>query len=108
MHTITKDLSAIIYPQLEGLYVKRCFALQLKAEEAQRSTCSAMERTKYQSSKIESNQDSTFMFKQKWNGTEGARLLREMRVYLRLRRLNAEEAQGPPAERERLQCNGTD
>ncbi|PJN87772.1 hypothetical protein CVN76_24140 [Bacillus sp. mrc49] len=31
-----------------------------------------------------------------------------MRVYLRLRRLNAEEAQGPPAEREHLQCNGTD
>ena len=38
------------------------------------------------------------MVTQKWNGTEGARLLREMRVYLRLRRLKAEEAQGPPAE----------
>ncbi|MFD9626083.1 hypothetical protein [Peribacillus muralis] len=30
-----------------------------------------------------------------------------MRVYLRPRRLKAEEAQGPPAERERLQCNVT-
>ncbi len=30
-----------------------------------------------------------------------------MRVYVRLRRLKAEEAHGPPAERERLQCNET-
>ncbi|MFD9628514.1 hypothetical protein [Peribacillus muralis] len=30
-----------------------------------------------------------------------------MRVYLRPRRLKAEEVQGPPAERERLQCNET-
>ncbi|MFD9624503.1 hypothetical protein, partial [Peribacillus muralis] len=43
----------------------------------------------------------------KWNETEGARLLREMRVYLRPRKLKAEEAQGPPAERERLKCNET-
>ncbi|WP_340371545.1 hypothetical protein [Peribacillus sp. FSL E2-0218] len=57
-----------------------------------------MKRTKYKFSKIVSNQDSIFMVTQKWNGTEGARLLREMRVYLRLRRLKAEEAQGPPAE----------
>ncbi len=41
--------------------------------------------------------------KTEWNGTEGARLLREMRVYVRPRRLKAEEAHGPPAERERLQ-----
>ncbi|WP_340371546.1 hypothetical protein [Peribacillus sp. FSL E2-0218] len=67
-----------------------------------------MKRTKYKFSKIVSNQDSIFMVTQKWNGTEGARLLREMRVYLRLRRLKAKEAQGPPAERERLQCNGTE
>ncbi len=43
----------------------------------------------------------------KWNGTEGARLLREMRVYVRPHRLKAEEAHGPPAESERLQCNET-
>ncbi|MFD9626848.1 hypothetical protein [Peribacillus muralis] len=30
-----------------------------------------------------------------------------MRVYVRPRRLKAEEAHGPPAERERLQCNAT-
>ncbi|MFD9624799.1 hypothetical protein [Peribacillus muralis] len=42
-----------------------------------------------------------------WIGTEGARLLREMRVYVRPRRLKAEEAHGPPAESECLQCNGT-
>ncbi|MFD9627750.1 hypothetical protein [Peribacillus muralis] len=42
-----------------------------------------------------------------WNETEGATLLREMRVYLRPRRRSAEEAQGPPAERERLKCNET-
>ncbi|MFD9624502.1 hypothetical protein [Peribacillus muralis] len=30
-----------------------------------------------------------------------------MRVYLRPRRLKAEEAQVPPVERERLQCNET-
>ncbi|MFD9625224.1 hypothetical protein [Peribacillus muralis] len=42
-----------------------------------------------------------------WNGTEGATLLREMRVNVRPRRLKAEEAHGPPAERERLQCNET-
>ncbi|MFD9625044.1 hypothetical protein [Peribacillus muralis] len=30
-----------------------------------------------------------------------------MRVNLRHRRLKAEEAQGPPAERERPQCNET-
>ncbi|MFD9626575.1 hypothetical protein [Peribacillus muralis] len=28
-------------------------------------------------------------------------------VYVRPRRLKAEEAHGPPAERERLQCSGT-
>ncbi|MCK1993623.1 hypothetical protein GW626_09895 [Peribacillus muralis] len=45
--------------------------------------------------------------KTEWIGTEGATLLREMRVILRHRRLKAEEAQGPPAERERLQWKGT-
>ncbi|MFD9626433.1 hypothetical protein [Peribacillus muralis] len=30
-----------------------------------------------------------------------------MRVYVRHRRLKAEEAHGPPAERERLECNET-
>ncbi|AOH54111.1 hypothetical protein ABE28_007080 [Peribacillus muralis] len=48
-----------------------------------------------------------FRFHTEWNETEGARLLQEMRVYLRPRRLKAEEAQGPPAERERLKCNET-
>ncbi|PJN88881.1 hypothetical protein CVN76_18175 [Bacillus sp. mrc49] len=38
---------------------------------------------------------------------KAATLLREIRVYMRPRRQKAEEAQGPPAERERLQCNGT-
>ncbi|MFD9625930.1 hypothetical protein [Peribacillus muralis] len=38
---------------------------------------------------------------------KAATLLREMRVFVRPRRLKAEEAHGPPAERERLQCNGT-
>ncbi|MFD9626071.1 hypothetical protein [Peribacillus muralis] len=38
----------------------------------------------------------------KWNGTEGATLLREMRVYVRPRRLKAEEAHGPPSEKEQL------
>ncbi|MFD9627067.1 hypothetical protein [Peribacillus muralis] len=34
-----------------------------------------------------------------WNGTEDATLLRELRVYLRPRRLKAEEAQGPPLDK---------
>ncbi|MFD9625789.1 hypothetical protein [Peribacillus muralis] len=38
---------------------------------------------------------------------KAARLLREMRVYLRPRRLKVEEAQGPPAESECLQCKAT-
>ncbi|MFD9627238.1 hypothetical protein [Peribacillus muralis] len=38
---------------------------------------------------------------------KATRLLREMRVYLRPRRLKAEEAQGPPAESECLQYNET-
>ncbi|MFD9625773.1 hypothetical protein [Peribacillus muralis] len=38
---------------------------------------------------------------------KAATLLRDMRVYLRPRRLKTGEAQGPPAERERLQCNET-
>ncbi|MFD9626439.1 hypothetical protein [Peribacillus muralis] len=38
---------------------------------------------------------------------KAARLLREMRVYVRPRRLKAEEAHGPPAERERLQWKAT-
>ncbi|MFD9626131.1 hypothetical protein [Peribacillus muralis] len=38
---------------------------------------------------------------------KAARFLREMRVYVRPRRLKAEEAHEPPAERERQQCNET-
>lgn len=38
-------------------------------------------------------------FHAKWNGTEGATLLREMRVYVRHRRLKAEEALGPPLDK---------
>ncbi|MFD9627690.1 hypothetical protein [Peribacillus muralis] len=34
-----------------------------------------------------------------WNGAEGATLLREMRVYVRPRRLKAEEAHGPPLDK---------
>ncbi|MFD9625848.1 hypothetical protein [Peribacillus muralis] len=51
--------------------------------------------------------NSNLVFYKEWNGTEGARLLREMRVYVRPHRLKAEEAQGPPAERERLQWKET-
>ncbi|MFD9627248.1 hypothetical protein [Peribacillus muralis] len=43
----------------------------------------------------------------KWNATQGARLLRELRVYVRPRRLKAEKAHGPPAESEQLQWNAT-
>ncbi|MFD9625541.1 hypothetical protein [Peribacillus muralis] len=38
---------------------------------------------------------------------KATRLLRDMRVYVRPRRLKAEEAHGPPAESECLQCNET-
>ncbi|WP_340371544.1 hypothetical protein [Peribacillus sp. FSL E2-0218] len=99
MHTITKGyLSTVGGPIRKTLLSTSAEPRRLKDRPRNESACSAMERTKYQSSKIESNQDSIFMVTQKWNGTEGARLLREMRVYLRLRRLKAEEAQGPPAE----------
>ncbi|MFD9627327.1 hypothetical protein [Peribacillus muralis] len=69
---------------------------------------SGMKRFNYKPSKNYGQSEFHFRFYTQWNETEGARLLREMRVYLGPRRLKAEEAQGPPAERERLQCNETD
>ncbi|MFD9628005.1 hypothetical protein [Peribacillus muralis] len=49
------------------------------------------------------NLNTNFVFTPSGMQRKAATLLREMRVYLRHRRLKAEEAQGPPAERERLQ-----
>ncbi|MFD9625158.1 hypothetical protein [Peribacillus muralis] len=65
-----------------------------------------MERSKFRTSNC-GNPEYQLSNHAEWNETEGARLLREMRVYVRPRRLKAEEAHGPPAERDRLQCNET-
>ncbi|MFD9625057.1 hypothetical protein [Peribacillus muralis] len=53
------------------------------------------------------NRCSIFVFTLSGMKRKATRLLREMRVYVRPRRLKAEEAHGPPAESECLQCNGT-
>ncbi|MFD9627237.1 hypothetical protein [Peribacillus muralis] len=67
-----------------------------------------MKRSKYRYSKSEVNQDSIFLFTQSVLERKATRLLREMCVYVRTRRLKAKEAQGPPAESECLQYNETD
>ncbi|MFD9625945.1 hypothetical protein [Peribacillus muralis] len=54
-----------------------------------------------------SNWNCILVFTQSGMKRKATTLLREMRVYVRPHRLKAEEAHGPPAERECLQCNET-
>ncbi|MFD9625881.1 hypothetical protein [Peribacillus muralis] len=76
---------------------------RLKAKEAhvvtrKGSACSAM-KSSYKFSQFVGNRNSIFVFSQSAMKRKAARLLREMRVYVRHRRLKAEEAHGPPLDK---------